>query len=331
LITQYYTDYTNEPVKRICKASRTGHGTNIIAGVSVGMESTCLPVLVISCSLFSAYMLGSTTGLPEHVSGLFGTACATMGMLCTAVFVLSMNNFGPIADNGGGIVEMSEQPQEVRAITDRLDAVGNVTKAATKGYAVGGSALACFLLFQAFLDEISVLVKVPFETVNITKIEVMIGGLLGIMMVFLFTGWSIDAVGRTAEDVVIEVRRQFQDIPGIMQHQAKPEYGKCVELVTKAALREMIRPAILALASPVMVGLIFRYIGSLKGNPMLGVEVVASFLMFGTMSGLLMAIFLDNSGGAWDNAKKLIEATGKKGSEAHKAAVTGDTVGTLCF
>ena len=224
--------------------------------------------------------------------GLFGTACATMGMLCTAVFVLSMNNFGPIADNAGGIVEMSEQPEECRAITDRLDAVGNVTKAATKGYAVGGSALACFLLFQAFLDEISLLVKAPFETVDITKVEVMIGGLLGIMMVFLFTGWSIDSVGRTAEHVVVEVRRQFRELPGIMDHVTKPEYGKCVEIVAKAALIEMIRPAMLALCTPVAVGLLGRFIGRMTDRKMLGVEVVASFLMFGTLTGLLMAIFL---------------------------------------
>ena len=340
LITQYYTDYTNKPVKMISKASRTGHGTNIIAGIAVGMESTGLPVIVISISLFLSYLLGKTSGLgllaatgatgasgidtiiggegnmrapgildsyaninvtdeavieASHIAGLFGTACATMGMLCTAVFVLSMNNFGPIADNAGGVVEMSEQPEDVRAITDRLDAVGNVTKAATKGYAVGGSALACFLLFQAFLDEISIIQKMPFNSVDITKVEVMIGGLLGIMMVFLFTGWSIHAVGETAEKVVVEVRRQFVEIPGLMDYSQKPEYGRCVEIVTKAALKEMIRPALLALGTPVAVGLIFRFIGSYKGEPLLGVETVASFLMFGTLTGLLMAIFLGMS------------------------------------
>lgn len=327
LITQHYTDYTNEPVKRIAAASRTGHGTNIIAGVAIGMESTALPSITISITLFLAYLLGSSSGLPPHMSGLFGTACATMGMLCTAVFVLSMNNFGPIADNAGGVVEMSEQSMEVRKITDRLDAVGNVTKAATKGYAVGGSALACFLLYQAFLDEISVLQHVEFNNVNIAKVEVMIGGLLGIMMIFLFTGWSISAVGKTAEKVVIEVRNQFKDIPGIMEHKAIPNYAKCVEIVTKEALIEMIKPAILALGTPILVGLLFRMVGHYKHDPMLGVEVVASFLMFGSLTGLLMAIFLDNSGGAWDNAKKLIEASGNKGTEIHKAAVTGDTVG----
>jgi len=175
--------------------------------------------------------------------------------------------------------------------------------------------------------KISILVKEPFTQVNITKVEVMIGGLFGIMMVFLFTGWSIAAVGRTAEEVVTEVRRQFREIPGLMENTAKPDYAKCVAIVTKASLREMIKPALLALGMPVLVGLVFRYIGSLTNNPMLGVEVIASFLMFGTLTGLLMAIFLDNSGGAWDNAKKLIESTGAKGSETHKAAVTGDTVG----
>merc|ERR1719464_336099 len=242
-ITQYYTDYIHDPVKRIVQGSTTGHGTNVIAGVAVGLESTGLPAVVISCALLGSYTLGKNSGLPPHMAGFFGTAVATMGMLCTAVFILSMNNFGPIADNAGGIVEMSGQDHRVREITDRLDAVGNVTKAATKGYAVGGSALACFLLFQAFLDEISVLVKAPFETVDITKVEVMIGGLLGIMMVFVFSGWAISAVGRTAEEVVKEVRRQFQCNPGIMTGQTKPDYNRAVTIVTQAALREMLKPA----------------------------------------------------------------------------------------
>merc|ERR550539_57225 len=226
------------------------------------MESTAMPAIVICTGLYFSYTLGASSGLPPHLAGLFGTAVATMGMLCFAVFILSMNNFGPIADNAGGVVEMSEQPHEVRKITDRLDAVGNVTKAATKGYAVGGSALACFLLFNAFLDEIHILTGIKVESVDITKVEVMIGGILGIMMVFLFTGWSIDAVGRTAQKVVEEVRRQFREIPGIMERTAKPQYGKCVEIVTRSALKEMIRPAMLALLAPVFVGLLFRFVGS---------------------------------------------------------------------
>jgi inorganic pyrophosphatase len=327
IITTYYTDYTHGPLKKIAKASETGHGTNIIAGISVGMESTALPVLVICASLLISYNLGLRSGLPGTDAGLFGTAMATMGMLSTAVFILSMNNFGPIADNAGGIVEMSEQPEQVRAITDRLDAVGNVTKAATKGYAVGGSALACFLLFQAYLDEVTIFAGRPFDNVDLTKVEVIVGGMLGIMLVFLFTGWAIDAVGRTAQEVVWEVRRQFKDIPGIMEGTARPQYRKCVEIVTRAALKEMVRPALVALLSPVMVGFVFKWIGVYTDRPMLGVEVLAAFLMFASLTGLLMAIFLDNSGGAWDNAKKLIESWGKSGTLAHKAAVTGDTVG----
>ncbi|CEP03373.1 H(+)-exporting diphosphatase [Plasmodiophora brassicae] len=327
LSTQFYTDYTHSPVKKIASASATGHGTNIIAGVSVGMESTAFPVLIISASLLAAHGLGATSGLPGPTPGLFGIAIATMGMLCTAVFILSMNNFGPIADNAGGIVEMSEQTEGARKITDRLDAVGNVTKAATKGYAVGGSALACFVLFQAFLDEVNEFSRVPVEVVDIAKIEVIVGGLIGIGLVFLFTGWAIDAVGRTAQEVVWEVRRQFKANPGIMEWKVKPEYGKCVQIVTKAALREMIRPATLALTCPVVIGFVFKWIGNASGRPLLGIEVLAAFLLFGTLTGLVMAIFLDNSGGAWDNCKKLIESTGGKGSETHKAAVTGDTVG----
>ena len=327
-MTTYYTDYVHAPVLGIVRASLTGHGTNIIAGIAVGMESTALPALIISASLFTSYKLGASSGLPAaHLSGLFGTACATMGMLCTAVFVLSMNNFGPIADNAGGVVEMSEQPAEVRAITDRLDAVGNVTKAATKGYAVGGSALACFLLFNAFLDEVAVLSGRRLRVVDLTKVEVMIAGVAGIARVFLFVGWSIDAVGRTASKVVDEVRRQFRDIEGLMLGQAKPQYARCVEIVTKAALREMVRPALLALTMPVAVGLLFRAVGQYQDDALLGVECLAAFLQFGTMTGLLMAVFLDNAGGAWDNAKKLIESKNMKDTLAHQAAVTGDTVG----
>jgi len=329
-MTTYYTDYVHAPVLGIVRASRTGHGTNVIAGIAVGMESTALPALIISASLFTSYKLGASSGLrAAHLSGLFGTACATMGMLCTAVFVLSMNNFGPIADNAGGVVEMSEQPSDVRAITDRLDAVGNVTKAATKGYAVGGSALACFLLFNAFLDEVAVLTRRRLATVDLTKVEVMIAGIFGIAMVFLFVGWSIDAVGRTASKVVDEVRRQFREIEGLMAGRAKPQYARCVEIVTRAALREMVRPALLALAMPIIVGLLFRAVGSANepADPLLGVECLAAFLQFGTMTGLLMAVFLDNAGGAWDNAKKLIESKNLKDTLAHAAAVTGDTVG----
>ena len=209
--TQHYTDAAYSPVKRIAAASQTGHGTNVIAGISVGLESTCAPTVIIASALLAAFTLGKTSGLPGLSAGVFGTAVATMGMLCTAVFVLSMNNFGPIADNAGGIVEMSGQPHEVRVITDKLDSVGNVTKAASKGYAVGGSALSCFVLFQAFLDEISAYSGVPFLSVNIAKVEVVCGGLLGMMMIFLFAGWAMQSVGNTAQKVVWEVRRQFKN------------------------------------------------------------------------------------------------------------------------
>lgn len=326
LITQYYTDYDCGPVRKIAKASETGHGTNIIAGISVGMESTALPTIVICSALLASYWCGKASGLAGENAGIFGTACATMGMLCTAVFILSMNNFGPIADNAGGIVEMSEQPEAVRKITDRLDAVGNVTKAATKGYAVGGSALACFVLFQAFLDEINEFSRIKMEVINLARVEIIVGGMLGISLVFLFTGWAIDAVGRTAQDVVWEVRRQFKEL-NIMDGSQKPDYGTCVTIVTRAALREMFRPAVLALATPVVTGILFKTIGSYTGDSMLGVEVLGSMLVFGTLTGLMMAIFLDNSGGAWDNAKKFVELHGGKGTETHHASVTGDTVG----
>jgi len=341
LITKYYTDTVYSPVKRIVEASMSGHGTNVIAGISVGLESTGGPALVIACALLSSYYLGKYGGVYHgeganandagmgKMAGLFGTAVATMGMLSTAVFILSMNNFGPISDNAGGIVEMSDQDHNARAITDKLDAVGNVTKAATKGFAVGGSALACFLLFQAFLDEIEVMTKSPLEVVNITKVEVMIGGMLGITMIFLFSGFAIRAVGVTAQAVVEEVRRQFRSDPGIMSGKSKPDYNRAVTIVTQAALQQMIKPALLALVSPVVIGLVFRHIGNMTNDRMLGIEVLASFLMFGTLTGLSMAIFFDNSGGAWDNAKKAIEAgaAGGKGSLSHKAAVTGDTLG----
>jgi H+-translocating diphosphatase len=330
LITQYYTDYAYGPVRHIAQSSRTGHATNIIAGLSVGLESTGLPVVTIAAGLLITYSLGSTSGLPGNAAGVYGTAVATMGMLCTAVFVLSMNNFGPIADNAGGVVEMSGQAESVRVITDKLDAVGNVTKAAAKGYAVGGSALACFVLFQAFMDEITALTGEVFNVVNLARVEVVVGGLVGIMMVFLFTGWAIAAVGKTAQHVIWEVRRQLKSRPGIMDFTEKPDYHRCVSIVTQAALREMIKPAALALITPVFIGFLFRYIGAAQGNHMLGVEVVAAFLIFGTLTGLLMAILLDNAGGAWDNAKKYIEATGGKNSEEHKASVTGDTVGDPC-
>ena len=333
LITQYYTDYIYRPVKSIAEASTAGHATNVIAGLAVGMESTMAPVVTISAAILGSYWLGNSSGLEnaqgQATGGLFGTAVATMGMLSTAGYVLAMDIFGPIADNAGGIVEMSAQPARVRDITDRLDAVGNTTKAATKGYAIGSAALACFLLFSAFMDEVSMYTATPFKTVDIAVPEVFIGGLLGAALVFLFSSMAMSAVGSSASAVVNEVRRQFKEIPGIMTGEAKPQYGVCVDVVSKAALAKMVKPGLLAVLLPISTGLFFRSIGEVRGNRLLGAQALAAFLMFATVVGILMALFLNNAGGAWDNTKKLVE-TGKfggKGSEAHKAAVTGDTVG----
>ncbi|EQC35017.1 V-type H(+)-translocating pyrophosphatase [Saprolegnia diclina VS20] len=330
--TQYYTDYAYEPVRSIARASTTGHGTNIITGVAVGMKSTVIPTLMVSVSVIAAYHLGASSGIGgpnNRTGGLFGTAVATMGMLSSAVFVLAMNNYGPIADNAGGIAEMSGQPDYVRDATDKLDAAGNVTKAITKGYSIGSAALACFVLFGAFMDEFSAFAGVPFKTVDIATVEVLVGGLLGTMMVFFFTGLAVAAVGDTAGEVVLEVRRQFALYPGIMEYKQKPDYRTCVALVTKAALKQMRLPGLLAVLMPVAVGLVFRVVGAYQNKPLLGAEVLAGYLMFGTVTGIMMALFLDNVGGAWDNAKKYVELGhhGGKGSEAHKAAVTGDTVG----
>ena len=330
LSTQYFTDYAYAPVKNIAAASTTGHGTNIITGVAMGMQSTVVPVLAVSIAVIAAYWLGRSSGIGQgNSAGLFGTAVATMGMLSSAGYVLAMNNFGPVADNAGGIVEMSQQPESVRDATDRLDAAGNVTKAITKGYSIGSAAMACFLLFGALLDEFSAFAGRAFDSVDITTPEVLIGGLLGVMMVFFFVGLSVSAVGRTAMEVVHEVRRQFREHPGIMDWKERPKYKACVSIVTAAALREMRLPGLLAVGMPVAVGIVFRMVGEATGRPLLGAEVLCAFLMFGTVAGILMALFLDNVGGAWDNAKKYIEMGnhGGKGSEAHKASVTGDTVG----
>ncbi|GAB4815525.1 hypothetical protein N2152v2_002571, partial [Parachlorella kessleri] len=301
--------------------------------------ATALPVLVMSAALVSSYWLGNTSGLAEGNSdGLFGTAVATMGMLSTAAYVLTMDIFGPIADNAGGIVEMSQQPESVRDITDLLDAVGNTTKATTKGYAIGSAGLASFLLFSAYLDEVSAFTSVPFKQVDIAVPEVFVGGLLGAMLVFLFSAWACMAVGRTAQEVVNEVRRQFAEKPGIMTYTDKPDYARCVAIVAASALKAMIKPGLLAVAAPCCIGVAFRLLGALTGQSLLGAKAVAGMLMFATVTGkhgwcvgvgILMALFLNTAGGAWDNAKKYIEsgAHGGKGSDTHKAAVTGDTVG----
>jgi len=336
VVTQYYTDYTHRPVLSIAAASTSGHATNVIAGLAVGMESTMLPTLVITWAVLSSYWLGKASGLTDEVGqangGLFGTAAATMGMLSTAVYVLAMDIFGPIADNAGGIVEMSHQPESVRDITDRLDSVGNTTKAATKGYAVGSASLACFLLFRAFMDEVSEYTGQRFDTVDIAIPEVFLGGMLGAALVFLFSSMTMEAVGSSAQSVVEEVRRQFRDIPGIMDGTEKPQYAVCVDVVSRAALSKMILPGLLVTLMPISVGIFFRIVGYYSGDSLLGARAIAGFLMFSTVTGVMMALFLNNAGGAWDNTKKYIEsgAYGGKGSAAHNAAVTGDTIGDPC-
>jgi len=324
-ITEYYTEYRYRPVLSIADASQTGPATNIIAGIAVGMESTIMPVIAIGIAIISSYKLGNASGLVnaqgEAVGGLFGTAVATIGMLGTAGYILAMDVFGPITDNAGGIVEMSHQPDSVRTKTDRLDAVGNTTKALTKGYAIGSAALAAFLLFSAYLDEVHNLTGKKLE-VRLDKPEVFVAGLLGAMLVFWFTSLAMTAVRKAASSVITEVRRQFKERPGIMEGTELPDYGACVDIVTKGALKAMVVPGALVILFPVAVGLGFKQIG-------MGSEAIAGFLMIGTIVGILMAAFLNNGGGAWDNAKKYIEMGnyGGKKSEAHKAAVVGDTVG----
>src|SRR5712691_3340996 len=318
-ITQYYTEYRYRPVQSIAAASVTGPATNIIAGFAVALECTALPTFAIGVAIIASYRIGASSGL-EH-AGLFGTAVATMGMLGTAAYILAMDTFGPITDNAGGVIEMSHQPEDIRRRTDRLDAVGNTTKALTKGYAIGSAALAAFLLFSAYLDEVRAL-GAPLAAVDISKPEVFVGGLLGAMLVFWFSALAIGAVTRAAVSEIKEVRRQFQADPGILKGTSKPDYGQCVDIVTVGALKEMIAPGLLAVGMPIAVGLVFKLFH-------VGAEAVAAFLMVGTIGGILVATMLNNGGGAWDNAKKFIETGqyGGKGGAPHKAAVVGDTVG----
>jgi K(+)-stimulated pyrophosphate-energized sodium pump len=360
-ITEYYTETRFKPVQSIAQASTTGPATNIIQGLAVGMETPALPVIVISAALLLSYYFG-TRGLADvstinsYAKGIYGTAIATMGMLSSAAYILAMDTFGPITDNAGGIIEMSDQPHSVRVKTDKLDAAGNTTKALTKGYAIGSASLAAFLLFSAYLATVHDIVHqrvtaaggvLPegwtFSNVNLASVPVFVGALLGAMLTYLFSSMAIKAVGRAAQTVIQDVHEQFRNNPGIMQGTSLPDYGRCVRIVTGAALKEMVLPGILAVAMPLTVGLIFRhfggefYPGALHNWPMIngapinlsGAEAVAALLMVGTISGILLAMLMNNGGGAWDNAKKLIEtgAHGGKRSEAHKAAVVGDTVG----
>ncbi len=330
-ITQYYTESRFRPVKSIADASWKGPATNIITGLAVGMECTGPSVIVICLALLTSYWCG-VAGL-ENVpgAGLYGTAIATMGMLSPCAYILAMDTFGPITDNAGGIIEMSGQPEAIRARTDRLDAVGNTTKALTKGYAIGSAALAAFLLFSAYGDEVHKITGAHMA-VDLTRVPVFIGALLGATLVFVFSSLTIKAVGEAAQVVIGEVRRQFKENPGIMAGTSKPDYARCVDIVTVSALRQMVLPGMLAVLTPVFVGYFFKYLSS-EGQT--GAESVAALLMVGTITGILMATFMNNAGGAWDNAKKYIESgeyevdgqkAGKR-SEPHKAAVVGDTVG----
>lgn len=319
-ITNYYTSYNHRPVREIAKSCQTGAATNIITGISMGMESAALPVVCISIAVFAAYQFGVMAfggGVAATTAGLYGTAVATMGMLATCTYVLAMDTFGPITDNAGGIIEMSGAPEEVRVTTDKLDACGNTTKALTKGYAVGSAALATFLLFSAYLDEVKIIDPNFTGVVDIGKPAVFVAALLGAMIVFLFSSTAIRAVGRAAQYVIMEVRRQFKAIPGIMEGTAKPDYANCVDIVTKGALHEMVLPGLIVVLVPILVGVL------------LGREAAAGYLMVVTIAGVVVALFLNNGGGAWDNAKKFIEMGnyGGKNSEAHKAGVVGDTVG----
>lgn len=313
-ITQYYTEHKYRPVKLIADASKTGPATNIITGIGIGFECTGAFVVVIAAALFTAYKFGVLSGVAH--GGLYGTAMATMGMLSVAAYILAMDNFGPITDNAGGIAEMSKQSAAVRKKTDRLDAVGNTTKALTKGYAIGSAALAAFLLFAAYLDEVTKLTGTVFEVVDIAKVPVFIGALFGGMLVFLFASMAMLAVGRTAGYVIAEVRRQFKK-KGIMEGTVKPDYAKCVDITTQGALKNMVLPSLLVIIAPVVVGFLLK------------AEAIAGLLMVSTIVGILLATVLNNAGGAWDNAKKYIESGlyGGTGSDAHKAAVVGDTVG----
>ena len=306
IITEYYTSTKFRPVQKIADASLTGAGTNLIQGLAIGLQSTLPTVLVICAGIIAAYSL----------AGIYGIAIAAVAMLSLTGMVIALDAYGPITDNAGGIAEMAGLDKKVRKTTDALDAVGNTTKAVTKGYAIGSAALAALALFAAFTHELENYIDQPVSFL-LTNPAVLVGLFLGALLPFIFSSICMTAVGSSAHRIVLEVRRQFKQIKGLMEGKAKPEYGTCVDIVAKAALKNMILPAVIAIIGPLAVGML------------LGVKALGGLLMGAILSGLLLALFMANSGAAWDNAKKYIEAGkhGGKGSDAHKAAVVGDTVG----
>ena len=308
-ITEYFTSEKYAPVQKIAEESETGESTNIISGLSVGMMSTAVPIITIAIGIIVAFYLAG--GMTDPKLGLFGISLAAVGMLANSAMTIAVDAYGPIADNAGGIAEMAELPESVREITDTLDAVGNTTAAVGKGFAIGSAALTALALFSSYTQ------AVALESIDLTKPSTIAGLFIGGMLPFLFSAMTMEAVGKAANQMIEEVRRQFREIPGIMEGTGKPEYGKCVEISTGAALKEMIIPGLMAVLTPILVGVL------------LGTEALGGLLAGGLVTGVLMAIFMSNAGGAWDNAKKYIESGvhGGKGSPAHKAAVTGDTVG----